>query len=167
VSFATIGAIWLGHNSMTDYLERVDSTFLRLNLLLLFFVCLLPFGTGLLAEFSDEQDAERVASVTYGIMLLLCSVLLSLLWRYAGRAKLLQPDLEDDEITLLTHRLTPGLGGYVLLILLGAFFPKISVFGYLAVAVFLLLPFRPPRRMRERLERRRSRQRSRQGSGTG
>jgi len=61
-------------------------------------------------------------------------------------------DLDDDEITLLTSRLTPGLGGYVLLILFGLFFPKISVFGYLAVAVFLILPFRLPHR-RRRVER--------------
>ncbi|NNC12492.1 DUF1211 domain-containing protein [Planctomonas sp. JC2975] len=148
VSFATIGTIWLGHNTMTEYLERVDPVLLRLNLLLLFFVCLLPFATGLLGEFRDAEGAERVASVTYGIMLLLCSVLLSVLWRYAVRAKLVAPDLADDEISLLTTRLTPGLGGYVVLIVLGLFFPKISVFGYLLVAVFLLLPLRPrmPRR---------------------
>lgn len=142
VSFATIGTIWLGHSTVTDYLERVDPVFLRLNLLLLLFVCLLPFGTGMLAEFFDEPGAERVASITYGIMLLLCSILLWLVWRYAVRAKLLQPDLEDDEVTLLTQRLAPGFGGYGVLILFSVFFPKISVFGYLAVAVFLLFPFR-------------------------
>lgn len=153
VSFATIGAIWLGHNTMTEYLERVDPVLLRLNLLLLFFVCLLPFATGLLAEFMKAEGAERVASVSYGILLLLCSVLLSAVWRYAVRAKLVNPDLADDEISLLTTRLTPGLGGYVLLILLGVFFPKISVFGYLLVAVFLLLPFRPTLRRGDRRRR--------------
>lgn len=159
VSFATIGAIWLGHNTMTEYLDHVDPAILRLNLLLLFFVCLLPFATGLLAEFFKTDGAERVASVTYGIMLLLCSVLLSAVWRYAVGAKLVSPDLDDDEISLLTTRLTPGLGGYALLIVLGAFFPKVSIFGYLAVAVFLLLPFRPTlsrRAVRERRSRRRS-----------
>ena len=158
ISFATIGAVWLGHNTMTEYLERVDPVLLRLNLLLLFFVCLLPFATGLLGEFFRTESAERVASIAYGIMLLLCSVLLYAVWRYAVRARLVSPDLDDDEISLLTTRLTPGLGGYVLLILLGVFFPKISVFGYLAVAVFLLLPFRPTlnrRAARERRARRR------------
>lgn len=153
VSFATIGAIWLGHNTMTEYLERVDPVLLRLNLLLLFFVCLLPFATGLLAEFMSKDAAERVASVTYGILLLLCSVLLSVVWRYAVHARLVVPDLDDDEITLLTTRLTPGLGGYVVLILLGLFLPKVSVFGYLVVAIFLLLPFRPALRGRRRRRR--------------
>ena len=34
VSFATIGAIWLGHNSITHYLHSANTTFLRLNLAL-------------------------------------------------------------------------------------------------------------------------------------
>jgi uncharacterized membrane protein len=159
VSFATIGAIWLGHNTMTEYLDHVNPVMLRLNLLLLFFVCLLPFATGLLAEFINTERAERVASVVYGIMLLLCSVLLSAVWRYAVHAKLVAPDLDDDEISLLTSRLTPGLGVYVLLIVIGLFFPKVSVFGYLAVAVFLLLPFRPTLSRRAVRERRAARRR--------
>lgn len=146
VSFATIGVIWLGHSGMTEYLDRVDPVFQRLNLLLLLFVCVLPFTTGLLSEFINEkgEDAERVATVTYGVMLLLCSVQLSVVWRYAVKAKLVEPNLDDDEITLLSSRLTPGLGGYVILILLGLVYPKAAVFGYLIVAVLLLLPFRVP-----------------------
>jgi uncharacterized membrane protein len=162
VSFATIGVIWLGHSAITDYLERVDATLLRLNLLLLFFVCLLPFATGLLAEFIDQEGAERVASTVYGLLLLLCSVLLSVLWRYAVRAKLLHPDLDDDEVTLLTRRVTPGIGGYVLMIILGLFFPGAAVIGYLVIAVFLLLPFSLRRRPPEEHDKRRSpRRRSR------
>ena len=45
VSFATIGALWLGHNAITDYLDRADTTLLRLNLLLLLLVSFLtPTG---------------------------------------------------------------------------------------------------------------------------
>jgi uncharacterized membrane protein len=142
VSFSTIGVLWLGHNAITDYLEHVDATFLRLNLLLLFFVCLLPFATRLLSEFIDEEGAERVASTIYGLALLVCTGILSGLWRYATRAHLLEPDLEDDEVTLLTRRVTPGIGGYVALIILGLFLPKAAVIGYFVVAVFLLLPIR-------------------------
>jgi len=35
VSVSTIGAMWLGHNAVTEYLERTDVGFVRLNLLLL------------------------------------------------------------------------------------------------------------------------------------
>jgi uncharacterized membrane protein len=50
VSFATIGALWLGHNAITDYLDRADVTLLRLNLLLLLLVAFLPFPTRLVSD---------------------------------------------------------------------------------------------------------------------
>src|ERR1700755_2339199 len=42
-SFSTIGAAWLAHNAITEYLDRADAAFVRLNLLLLLFVSFLPF----------------------------------------------------------------------------------------------------------------------------
>src|SRR5262245_39019129 len=38
VSFATIGAAWLAHTALTEFLDRADATFVRLNLLLLLVV---------------------------------------------------------------------------------------------------------------------------------
>src|SRR5215475_1915207 len=62
VSFSTIGSTWLAHNAITEYLVVADGYFIRLNLLLLLFVSFLPFPTKLLAEYTDETGAERVAS---------------------------------------------------------------------------------------------------------
>src|SRR6478672_13622924 len=101
-SFSTIGAAWLGHNAITEYLDRADAAFVRLNLLLLLFISFLPFPTRLVAEFIRQDKAERVAVTFYGIILLLSSTLLLVLWRYAVRAKLVRPDLADEEIELLT-----------------------------------------------------------------
>jgi len=63
----------------------------RLNLLLLLFVSFLPFPTRLVAEFIRQDKAERVAVTFYGIVLLLSSTMLLVLWRYAVRAKLVRP----------------------------------------------------------------------------
>ena len=51
VSFSTIGAVWLAHSVITEYLDRADAVFVRLNLLLLLVVSFLPFPTRLLAEY--------------------------------------------------------------------------------------------------------------------
>src|SRR5208282_1912675 len=83
VSFATIGAAWLGHNAITEYLEHADATFVRLNLLLLFVISFLPFPTRLFADYINQDNAERVAVTFYGVSLLLASTLLMVLWRYA------------------------------------------------------------------------------------
>jgi uncharacterized membrane protein len=142
VSFATIGAVWLGHNAITDYLDQADTTFIRLNLLLLLFVAFLPFPTRLFADYIGKDRPERVAATIYGITLLLTLTLLWALWRYALRENLVRPDAADEEIQLLTQRLTPGLGGYLVLIIAGLFVPVIAVIGYLAIALFYILPIR-------------------------
>jgi uncharacterized membrane protein len=144
VSFATVGAIWLGHNAITDYLDRADTALLRLNLLLLLFVSFLPFPTRLLSDYVHKEEAERVAATFYGLVLLAAASLLSLLWRYARHAELIRPDAKDEEITLLTQRLTPGLAGYGVVIVIGLFAPVAAVIGYLIIAVFFLIPVRVP-----------------------
>ena len=146
VSFATVGALWLGHNAITDYLDRADTTLLRLNLLLLFFVSFLPFPTRLLSEYIRSDQAERVAVTFYGLTLLVAGALLSVFWRYALHARLVRPNAGDEEITLLTHRLTPGLAAYAVLIIAGLFRPVAAVIGYLVIAMFFLLPLRIHRR---------------------
>jgi uncharacterized membrane protein len=150
VSFSTVGALWLGHNAITDYLDRADVTLLRLNLLLLFFVSFLPFPTRLLSEYIATDRAERVAVTFYGLTLLIAGALLSLFWRYALHARLVRPDAGDDEITLLTHRLTPGLAAYAVLIIVGLFAPVVAVIGYFVIALFFLIPLRVRRRITSR-----------------
>ena len=73
--------------------------------------------------------------------LLLIAVLLYVLWRYVVREGHVRADASDEEITALSRRLTPGFAGYAGLLILGLFFPTIAVIGYLAVAVYLLIPF--------------------------
>ena len=140
VSFATIGAVWFAHSVITEYLDHANSTLVRLNLLLLLVVSFLPFPTSLLAEYTQEAQDERVAATVYGINLLLTMVMVSVLWRYAVRAKLVRPDLADDDVKTLTKRLTPTLGIYVTLILVGVFLPALAVIGYLAIAISILVP---------------------------
>jgi len=157
VSFSTIGAAWLAHNAITEYLDRADAAFVRLNLLLLLFVSFLPFPTRLLADYIGEVSPERVAATFYGISLLLTTTMLLVLWRYAVRARLVRPDLADEEIELLTQRLTPGLSAYLVLIVSGLFFPVVAVIGYLGIALYYIIPFRRlsasilPRRPRKRV----------------
>ena len=77
----------------------------------------------------------------YGINLLLALIMVSVTWRYAVREQLVRPDLADEDVKTLTQRLTPTLGVYVVMILLGLFLPVVAVFGYLALALFILIPF--------------------------
>lgn len=142
VSFGTIGAIWLAHNAITEYLRGTTVAVLRWNLLLLLVVAFLPFPTRLLGEHADTSAAERVAVTSYGATLLAAALLLAALWRSVRRAGLVRPDAGDREVVSLTRRLTPGLAGYLVLIGVGLIWPLAAVVGYLLVAVYLGLPLR-------------------------
>jgi hypothetical protein len=77
-----------------------------------------------------------------------------------GPAKLVRPDLADEEVELLTERLTPGLAAYLVLIVSGLFLPLVAVIGYLIIALYYIIPFRRlsarflPHRLRSRRRRR-------------
>jgi uncharacterized membrane protein len=148
VSFATIGAVWLEHTVITEYLARANPALIRLNLLLLMVVSFLPFPTRLLGEYAGADEAQRVAVTIYGLNLLLVSALVSLLWRYALRERLIRPDAADVDVKMITTRLTPGLAGYVTMIAVGLFLPVLAVLGYLAIAVYIIVPFGALRRRR-------------------
>ncbi len=58
------------------------------------------------------------------------------------RARLVRPNTADEEIQLLTERLTPGLARYLVLIISGLFLPVLAVIGYLAIALYYIIPSR-------------------------
>lgn len=146
VSFSTIGAVWLEHTVITEYLDHATSALVRLNLLLLLLVAFLPFPTRLLGEYVGAEDAARVAVTIYGLNLLLVSVVVSALWRYAVREGLIRSDVADTDVRMLTRRLTPGLAGYLAMLVTGWFLPVLAVFGYLVIAVYIVLPLGALRR---------------------
>jgi hypothetical protein len=47
---------------------------------------------------------------------------------------------------MLTSRLTPGLVSYGVMIAAGLVLPIVAIFGYLAIALCLVIPFGPVRR---------------------
>ena len=141
VSFLTIGAAWLGHTALTDRLERTDSIFLRLNLLLLLVVTFLPFPTGLVGEALREPSSERVFVTMYGLTLLAIRLMGFALDEYADREHLYTPERRRrvsnaSEANAARRRRVcdrdphrnrlPRIGGCV----------------YLGIAVYLVVPFR-------------------------
>jgi uncharacterized membrane protein len=142
VSFATIGQAWLAHSVITEYLDRADSILLRLNLVLLFFVSLLPFPTHMLAEYVSSDTAERIAVTVYGLNLLAISGFTSVLWHYAVAEHLVRRDHPEADLRALTSKLDPSLVSYAVAIGIGLVLPKIAVALYLLIALFVIIPFR-------------------------
>jgi uncharacterized membrane protein len=149
VSFLTIGVSWLLHTALTDQLARVDSLFLRLNLLVLLVVVFLPFPTGLVADAlrHDDISGERVYVTMYGLTLLAIRLLGSALDAYARHEHLYSPATEGEELQRERRKLLPVGIGYVIAIIIGLLLPVAAVALYFGLAVYLVVPFREATRV--------------------
>jgi uncharacterized membrane protein len=152
VSFMTIGAVWIEHSAMVDGLDHVDGIFMRLNLVLLLFCAFLPFPTRLMSEFAGDIPGERVAVVFYGAVLLMMTLMLLIMGRHAEREGLFGEDLEDErkEEARVKYQLLPGLIAYIAGGAFGLVSPKVGVFIYLAIAIYLAIPIRDVTRLYRR-----------------
>jgi uncharacterized membrane protein len=75
ISFLTIGIIWVNHHALVRTIKAVDRTLLFLNLVLLLFVVLIPFGTATVAQYLPVGGWDtQVAMMVYGGVFLGMSV---------------------------------------------------------------------------------------------
>jgi uncharacterized membrane protein len=99
MSFLTLGIIWVGQQTQLNQFARSDRNLTWIHLAFLLAVTLMPFSTGLLAEFL----AYRTALVVYWFNILLLGATLFASWRYAWRASLLKDDT-TAEVRSTTER---------------------------------------------------------------
>ncbi len=148
----SIGIVWIEHNALTEALERVDAGFLRLNLLLLLLVAFLPYPTRVMEEYlrltDTEHGGERTAVAFFGIVLLLMSLMLIVLGRYAEREGLFGGDAAEErqEERRVRYQLAPSLIFYAVATVLGLVQPYVGLVLYVLIGIFLLLPVRTVRR---------------------
>jgi uncharacterized membrane protein len=119
-------------------IDRVDRTFMFINLLLLLDVAFIPFPTKLVAEFLN-RSGERPAVIAYAATLLVMAILYTIWWLYAraGR-RLISPTVSDSDLRAIDRGFAPGLPLYALVLVLAFFNPLAAVILTLALAAFYL-----------------------------
>jgi uncharacterized membrane protein len=149
ISFMTIGAVWIEHSALVDALDHIDGVFMRLNLVLLLFCAFLPFPTRMMSEYHGEIDAERIAVVFYGVVLLAMVLMLIVLGRHAEKEGLFGDDIADErkEEARVKYQLMPSLVAYIAAAFLGFFAPRVGISIYLVVGIWLAIPIRDVRRL--------------------
>ena len=80
VAFIILAAFLLVHHKQFARIEKMDVNLFWLNILMLLFVCLVPFSTALSGDYSDTQ----IAVVFFHINLLVIGLLYLAHWRYAS-----------------------------------------------------------------------------------
>ena len=83
ISFAVIGQFWTNHHRMFGYVTDYTPGLLWLNLLLLFWIVLMPFSTYLNMQYGNLD----ITWLWYSINLTLISLSSYFIWRYIGRHK--------------------------------------------------------------------------------
>jgi uncharacterized membrane protein len=137
-SFVTIGIISINHHHNMRAIDRVDRTFLFINLLLLLDVAFIPFPTKLVADYLNHSG-ERAAVIAYAATLLAMAVLYTVWWRYArsGR-RLIGANVTESELRAIDRGFAPGLPSYLLVFVLAFFNPLAAVILTLVIAAFYL-----------------------------
>ena len=114
VSFLTIGIIWMNHHGQWERIERADRTLMMLNLVLLMFVTLIPFSTGLLAGHLHAPSDQHVAAAVYAGSLLAMGVSFLATNIWAFRARLFSERIIERHFGYLIRRNALGLCVYLL-----------------------------------------------------
>ncbi len=157
VSFLTIGAAWIAHNSLTDDLDHVDRIFLRLNLLFLLSVAFLPFPTQLVGDALEKGTSwQRVAVTVFGLTVLTTRLMFAVLAAYARHEHLRRGGAPDRDLEEAQQKFRVTVAAYIGSIILGLLFPLAAIVLYFAIAVFLVVPFKAVARLigKSRRERR-------------
>ena len=143
ISFLTVGAAWISHNSLTDDLDHVDRIFLRLNLLFLLTVSFLPFPTRLVGQALDRDTSwQRMAVTVFGLTVIATRLTFAALVSYSHRRHLRRPGAPDVDLEGLTRKFRASMVGYVGAIALGLVVPIAAIALFFATAVFTVVPFK-------------------------
>ncbi|MGH2852069.1 MAG: TMEM175 family protein [Solirubrobacteraceae bacterium] len=142
VSFLTIGIIWMNHHAQFDRIARADRTLMVLNLLLLMFVTLIPFPTGLLATHLNNPGDRAVAAAVYAATLLAMSIAFFSTYLWAAHRRLFGDWIADRHVGYLLRRNGAGLSVYAAAIGIAFANADVSLALCGLVAVYYLLPGR-------------------------
>jgi uncharacterized membrane protein len=136
VSFLTIGIMWMNHHTILGHVKRVDRPLLVLNLLLLMGIVAIPFPTTLVAEHLTDADG-KVATVTYGLVMIAISAGFAALWVYVvTHAPSLGAAVPQGALRQSVPGFTLGGAVYAAGTLIAAFWSPVAgliIFGALAV----------------------------------
>jgi uncharacterized membrane protein len=140
ISFLTIGIIWLNHHALFDRVARADRTLLMLNVLLLLWVSIIPWPTGLVADHLSGGGASAATAV-YCTVFVGMAVTFSAVWHYARAAGHLA-ELTPAQVAHLGQRNSLGIGFYVGAVAVAFVVPQLSLAICFVLGLYYLLPDR-------------------------
>jgi uncharacterized membrane protein len=136
LSFANVGIFWNNHHHMLHVTERINGKMLWANLILLFWLSLVPF----VIRWMDQTHFAAIPTASYGVILAMAAIAYVFLQQSIiacnGPSSKLAQAIGSD----LKGRLS--LSGYVCAVPLAFVRPWISLALYVAIALLWFIPDR-------------------------
>jgi uncharacterized membrane protein len=122
ISFLTIGIIWVNHHMLVKSITTVDRMLLFVNLILLMFVVLIPFGTATISDYLPHNSTgARLAMVLYGGILLGMSVGFGAIFEWTLHSEHVDQPLPPEQHWAARRRFVGGALVYVAAIVIAVF----------------------------------------------
>ena len=138
-SFTVILIMWINHHRMFTHIWRQDTLLLLFNGGLLLGITILPFTTALVAEYLQKPDAE-VAAIVYNGNFILTAIFFNLIWTYARKKGLLNPQADPAAVKALTSQYVFGIPGYIFTLLVALINFPVSLGLSIGLAIFFAFP---------------------------
>ena len=135
ISFVSVGIYWGNHHHLLHTVKKVNSKIIWSNMLLLFFLSLIPFATRWMAE----KGFDSVTVTLYSALLLLCGVAYNILQVTIQRHYPLGEKM-NEALRLQNRKGLISLCGYVAAVAAGFFMPLISEILFIGVSVLWIVP---------------------------
>jgi uncharacterized membrane protein len=128
VSFAIVGNYWTVHHRIFQRGQRVDRRLLQLNLIVLLFVCLVPFSTNFLIHYGSTVPAIEAY---YGNLVLL-GLAFAVLSIHGHRRGLVPYATRRDAVAANVRGIAPTVA-FAGAMLIGLFSPRLGAYGWVLV----------------------------------
>ncbi|HEY9811472.1 MAG TPA: TMEM175 family protein [Halomicronema sp.] len=134
-SFLVVGTYWVAHHNALSYATQSNRVLVWLNILFLMCLSFIPFPTGLFSEYPSQS----LASVFYGMTLLITAIIFNILWWYiAYGGNLVPANVNRQVLDKITRGGLLGLPFYVLAIVFSYVNLAVSVAIYIGLPIFYI-----------------------------
>jgi uncharacterized membrane protein len=141
LTFSLVGIVWTDHRLMFKHFVRTDHVLVWLNLLVLMSVVFLPVPTAVLGTWVATNRNRLTAVLFYGGTWFVAGIILNLLWWYGAYwGRLAAAEFTEQQRRQLTRRWLGGPMLYGVCLALAFIDPRISIAGYVLIAIVYLLP---------------------------
>lgn len=134
LSFIYVGIYWNNHHHMFQVVKKIDGSVLWFNIILLFWLSLIPFAT----SWIGSQSFSTAPIACYGFILLMCAISYKLL-----QNKIIKLEGEDSVLQQAVNKDKKGkisIVCYISAIPLAFISPIISGILYISVALIWIIP---------------------------